>query len=159
MYLTQFSTPWGDACIRWTESGINALFLPGINFSREYYAIAKTDPFDAVVQLRYYFEKKLHTFKLPLDCQGTVFQQAVWQGLQQIPYGATWSYRQLAEAIGNPGAVRAVGNANGANPVPLIIPCHRVIRSNGTLGGYSQGIAIKQALLKLENANPYFSNS
>lgn len=159
MYLTWFSTPWGNACIRWRESGINALFLPGIKFSGDYYGITKTDPFDAVVQLRYYFERKLYTFKLPLDYQGTAFQKAVWKGLQQIPYGTTWSYRQLAQAIGHPKAVRAVGNANGANPIPLIIPCHRVIRSNGALGGYSQGISIKKALLELENANKPISDS
>lgn len=152
MYLTKFSTPWGEGYIRWHESGVTALFLPGNNFLGEYCPVVKTDPFDAVVQLRYYFAKKLQAFSLPLDYQGTAFQKLVWKGLQQIPYGETWSYSRLADFIGYPRAARAVGNANGSNPIPIIIPCHRVIRSNQTLGGYSQGIAFKKALLELEKS-------
>lgn len=86
----------------------------------------------------------------PLDVNGTPFQQACWQALRAIPAGETRSYAQLAATVGKPGAVRAAGSANGANPVALLIPCHRVIRSDGTLGGYAYGVDIKRALLERE---------
>ncbi|MEO5587099.1 MAG: methylated-DNA--[protein]-cysteine S-methyltransferase [Novosphingobium sp.] len=87
---------------------------------------------------------------IPLDIRGTAFQEAVWQELRRIPPGETRSYAQIAAAVGKPGAVRAAGSANGANAVAVLIPCHRVIRSDGTLGGYAYGLAIKQALLDRE---------
>lgn len=87
---------------------------------------------------------------IPLDVQGTAFQQAVWQELQRIPPGETRSYAQIAAAVGNPGAVRAAGSANGANNVAVLIPCHRVVRSDGSLGGYAYGLAIKRELLRRE---------
>jgi O-6-methylguanine DNA methyltransferase len=87
-----------------------------------------------------------------VDIQGTAFQQRVWQELQKIPYGQTRSYSEIAQAIGRPKAVRAVARACAANPVPILIPCHRVIRKDGTLGGYSSGIARKRALLMRERA-------
>lgn len=101
-------------------------------------------------QLAAYFDRRLQTFDLPLDMRGTPFQQEVWQALTAIPFGATCSYGQIAERIGRPKAVRAVGAANGANPVPVIVPCHRVIGSNGKLTGYAGGLALKQRLLVLE---------
>jgi AraC family transcriptional regulator of adaptative response/methylated-DNA-[protein]-cysteine methyltransferase len=87
---------------------------------------------------------------IPLDVQGTAFQQAVWQELQRIPKGETRSYAQIAAAVGKPGAVRATGSANGANNVAVLIPCHRVVRSDGSLGGYAYGLDIKRELLKRE---------
>jgi AraC family transcriptional regulator of adaptative response/methylated-DNA-[protein]-cysteine methyltransferase len=90
-------------------------------------------------------------FDLPLDLRATAFQLKVWQTLQAIPYGETRSYREIAEAIGNPKAVRAVARACAANPVPLVVPCHRVIRSDGDLGGYALGIERKRALLEQEH--------
>ncbi|MBW8755073.1 MAG: methylated-DNA--[protein]-cysteine S-methyltransferase [Sphingomonadales bacterium] len=87
---------------------------------------------------------------IPLDVQGTAFQEAVWQELRRIPPGETRSYAEIAAAVGKPGAVRAAGSANGANNVAVLIPCHRVIRSDGTLGGYAYGLAIKQELLERE---------
>lgn len=90
-------------------------------------------------------------FDLPLDVQATAFQLKVWQTLLAIPYGETRSYREIAEAIGEPNAVRAVANACAANPVPLVVPCHRVIRSNGDLGGYGLGVERKRALLDQEH--------
>jgi AraC family transcriptional regulator of adaptative response/methylated-DNA-[protein]-cysteine methyltransferase len=87
---------------------------------------------------------------IPLDVQGTAFQEAVWQELRRIPAGETRSYAAIAAAVGKPGAVRAAGSANGANNVAVLIPCHRVVRSDGTLGGYAYGLAIKQALLDKE---------
>ncbi|MBS1857834.1 MAG: methylated-DNA--[protein]-cysteine S-methyltransferase [Acidobacteria bacterium] len=103
-------------------------------------------------QLRAYFTGALRRFDLPLDMQGTPFQQRVWRQLQSIPYGETRSYRQVAAAIGAPAAVRAVGAANGANPVPIVVPCHRVIGAGGKLVGYGGGLELKQRLLELEGA-------
>ncbi len=87
---------------------------------------------------------------IPLDVQGTAFQEAVWRELQRIPPGETRSYAQIAAAVGRPNAVRAAGSANGANNVAVLIPCHRVIRTDGSLGGYAYGLAIKQELLNRE---------
>jgi AraC family transcriptional regulator of adaptative response/methylated-DNA-[protein]-cysteine methyltransferase len=97
-----------------------------------------------------YLQGQHSRLDLPLDIQGTAFQQRVWKELQRIPYGQTRSYSEIAQAIGQPKAVRAVARACAANPVPILIPCHRVIRKNGALGGYSGGIARKRALLMLE---------
>jgi methylated-DNA-[protein]-cysteine S-methyltransferase len=102
------------------------------------------------MQLREYFEGRRRSFTVPLAPQGTPFQLAVWNALLEVPYGDTVSYGQIAERIGKPSAVRAVGAANGANPIPVIIPCHRVIGSNGSLTGYGGGIERKQWLLALE---------
>jgi methylated-DNA-[protein]-cysteine S-methyltransferase len=104
----------------------------------------------AIRQLRAYFAGELETFDLPLSPHGTPFQQKVWQELCGIPYGETISYGELAKRIGNPNASRAVGLANGSNPIPIIIPCHRVIGSNGKLTGYGGGLPIKEKLLALE---------
>ena len=101
-------------------------------------------------QLTSYFAGKLRQFDLALAPQGTPFQQQVWRALCDIPYGETTSYGELARRIGNPKAVRAVGLANGSNPISIVIPCHRVIGSNGSLVGYGGGLPIKQALLALE---------
>lgn len=89
---------------------------------------------------------------IPLDVSGTPFQLAIWEALRRIPKGETRTYAQLAAAVGRPGAVRAAGSANGANPVSLLIPCHRVIRTDGSLGGYAWGLAIKAQLLQREGA-------
>jgi methylated-DNA-[protein]-cysteine S-methyltransferase len=105
---------------------------------------------DLKTQLREYFAGKRRSFDFPLAPKGTEFQLAVWNALLAIPYGDTTTYAELARRIGRPSAVRAVGAANGANPIPVIIPCHRVIGSNGTLTGYGGGIERKQWLLALE---------
>ena len=101
-------------------------------------------------QLDAYFQGELERFDLLLAPEGTAFQQNVWHELSNIPYGRTISYGELARRIGNPKASRAVGLANGSNPIPIIIPCHRVIGSNGKLTGYGGGLAIKEKLLALE---------
>lgn len=101
-------------------------------------------------QLDEYFLGQRRIFTLPLLAVGTPFQRQVWQQLQQIEYGQTCSYRELARQIGQPRAVRAVANANGANALALVIPCHRVIGSDGRLSGYAGGVALKQRLLNLE---------
>jgi methylated-DNA-[protein]-cysteine S-methyltransferase len=105
---------------------------------------------EPVAQLSAYFSGKLRDFDVPLAPVGTPFQQQVWKALRDIPYGDTTSYGALATRIGNPKAVRAVGLANGSNPISIIIPCHRVIGSNGSLIGYGGGLPIKRALLDHE---------
>jgi O-6-methylguanine DNA methyltransferase len=106
----------------------------------------------AANELRDYFMGKLRVFYVPLDMQGTDFQLSVWNCLRKIPYGETRSYAQIAEEIGKPKAVRAVGAANGSNPIPIIVPCHRVIGSSGKLTGYGGGLPLKKRLLELEGA-------
>ena len=104
----------------------------------------------AVRQLREYFAGTRRKFAVSLDLDGTEFQQQAWAAMCGIRYGHTLSYAQQAKAIGKPKAVRAVGSANGANPVPIIVPCHRVIASDGSLGGYALGLTMKRYLLALE---------
>jgi methylated-DNA-[protein]-cysteine S-methyltransferase len=111
----------------------------------------ETEPFaSAAGQLAAYFAGELTEFDLPLAPAGTLFQRTVWAALQQIPYGETWSYGQLAGKIGNPAAVRAVGLANGRNPIAVVVPCHRVIGADGSLTGYGGGLDRKRFLLDLE---------
>ena len=105
----------------------------------------------SIRQLNEYFSGKRKTFTIKLAPQGTPFQQRVWQALQTIPYGRTLSYGQIAKVIGKPKASRAVGAANGQNPVSIIVPCHRVIGSNGKLVGYGGGLSIKETLLAHES--------
>jgi len=104
----------------------------------------------AMEELDAYFARKLRQFRVPLDLRGTDFQRRVWESLQKIPYGETSTYGEIAASVGNPKACRAVGRANGSNPVAIIVPCHRVIGTNGTLVGYAGGLDKKKALLELE---------
>ncbi len=106
--------------------------------------------FPTIEQLQQYLSGERITFDVPLDLYGTPFQKCVWKALQQIGYGQTRSYKQIAQDIGAPKAVRAVGGANNQNPVPIIIPCHRVIGSNGAMVGYGGGLKKKETLLQLE---------
>ena len=101
-------------------------------------------------QLEEYFAGKRREFDLPLRPRGTSFQMRVWSGLRDIPYGELWSYGKLARHIGHGGAARAVGAANGRNPIPILIPCHRVVGSNGTLTGFGGGLDVKARLIELE---------
>jgi methylated-DNA-[protein]-cysteine S-methyltransferase len=105
----------------------------------------------AMAQLAEYFSGRRQAFELPLAPRGTAFQQTVWQALRAIPYGATSSYGQIAAAIGRPSASRAVGAANGQNPLAIVVPCHRVIGAGGALTGYAGGIEAKRWLLALES--------
>jgi methylated-DNA-[protein]-cysteine S-methyltransferase len=109
---------------------------------------------DAAAQLDAYFAGERRAFDLPLDLAGTSFQRRVWDEVRRIPYGTTISYRELARRVGNPSAVRAVGAANGRTPVPIVIPCHRVVGADGSLTGYGGGLDRKRALLELEGARP-----
>ena len=106
--------------------------------------------YEAYRQLNEYFAGKQTRFDLPLHCNGTAFQKKVWNELQNIPYGETRSYEDIAASIGNPKAVRAVGQANGKNPILIIIPCHRVIHKNGDITGFACGTDVKKYLLTLE---------
>ena len=105
----------------------------------------------AAKELQEYFDGERKIFNVPLEPKGTDFQQKVWNALKEIPYGDTCSYKNIAEKVGNIKASRAVGMANNKNPIPIIIPCHRVIGTNGKLVGYAGGLGIKEKLLKLEN--------
>ncbi len=106
--------------------------------------------FPGLVQLNEYFTGRRRTFDLPLSLRGTPFQRSVWLQLLQIPWGETRSYGDIARAVGKPGAARAVGMANQTNPIPIIVPCHRVIGANGSLTGYAGGLDVKARLLALE---------
>jgi methylated-DNA-[protein]-cysteine S-methyltransferase len=135
----------------------NGIHLIGIEFEGQYGDDGSTERSDAVLalcanQLSDYFTGVRHHFELPLAAQGTTFQQSVWDALAKIPYGEVRSYRDVANSIGKPTAVRAVGAANGRNPLPIVVPCHRVIGSNGALTGFAGGLAAKTFLLRLEGA-------
>ena len=108
---------------------------------------------EVLSQLKRYLKGDLRRFDCKLDLKGTPFERKVWSALAKIPYGQTRSYKEIAQAIGHPKAFRAVGNANGKNSIPLIIPCHRVIESNGGLGGFGHGLKVKKQLLDLERAH------
>ena len=131
-------TEFKDLCKR-----LNAVVLPGKNLHLEH----------VQSELHEYFDKKRKTFTVALHTPGTKFQQSVWKILQKIPYGKTWSYKQQAIELGNPKAVRAVASANGYNRVGIIIPCHRVIGSDGSLTGYGGGLHRKKWLLDFEKTN------
>lgn len=132
--------------------------LTRIEFENQYSEDGEPEAGDPVLdecarQLDDYFDGRRQAFSLPLAPDGTAFQQSVWNELREIPYGESRSYRDIARAIGNPAAVRAVGAANGRNPLPILVPCHRVIGSNGRLTGFAGGLKAKAFLLKLEG-NP-----
>ena len=147
-------TPLGLLGFHFSVKGLAALTFAGEGAA----ATASSPPPDAAVwieilhkDLADYFQGLPPDFStLPLDPRGTPFQVRVWQELRKIPWGETISYKELAVRAGNPKACRAVGQANGANPIPLIIPCHRVINADGSLGGYSSGIERKRWLLRHE---------
>ncbi|MEO7424848.1 MAG: methylated-DNA--[protein]-cysteine S-methyltransferase [Fibrobacteria bacterium] len=154
-YRKTIATPVGEIILAASEQAVMALLwnredLPrlGLEFAP---AGGTCDMLQrAEIQLGEYFRGSRKRFDLPLELRGTAFQRKVWAELEKIPFGATWSYRELAERIGNPGAVRAVGTANGRNPVCILIPCHRVVRVSGDLGGYAGGLENKAFLLELE---------
>jgi methylated-DNA-[protein]-cysteine S-methyltransferase len=117
------------------------------------YPVAKGHAEAAARQLGEYFESRRRTFDLALDLQGTAFQMLAWQALLRIPFGTTVTYGEQAAMIGRPTAARAVGSANGANPIPIVVPCHRVLAVGPALGGYSLGLDVKRALLALEGVS------
>jgi methylated-DNA-[protein]-cysteine S-methyltransferase len=153
MHYRTMDSPIGSLIIAGDEGGLrHLLFAEGRKSARPQpeWEPDRTSLTETVRQLTAYFAGTLRAFDLPLAPKGTEFQQQVWRALCAIPYGETTSYGALAKRIGNPNAVRAVGLANGSNPIAIIIPCHRVIGSNGSLTGYGGGLPIKKALLEME---------
>jgi methylated-DNA-[protein]-cysteine S-methyltransferase len=153
-WYTTVPSPLGELLLSATGDGLTGLFmrtrrgLPAVDRWRR-----DDDRFAAArAQLAAYFAGELRAFDLPLAPRGTPFQLRVWQGLRGLPYGATVSYGRLAERIGSPGGARAVGLANGRNPISIVVPCHRVIGADGTLTGYGGGLDRKRWLLALEAA-------
>ncbi|UUS61379.1 MULTISPECIES: methylated-DNA--[protein]-cysteine S-methyltransferase [unclassified Acinetobacter] len=131
--------------VLWENENPNRVRLAALVEDRQHPILLKT-----AQQLNEYFAGKRQQFDLPLDFEGTAFQQQVWQALLTIPFGETRSYKQIAEQIGNVKAVRAVGAANGKNPISIIAPCHRVVGANGKLVGFAGGLENKEILLKIE---------
>lgn len=156
-HYTRFDSPLGQLLITSCRGAITGLAMAG-----QKHAVAiqpdwhrdDTRHQAAREQLQAYFAGKLRTFELPLAPAGTPFQCRVWQALREIPFGRTSSYAELARHIGQAGAARAVGTANGRNPITIIIPCHRVLGADGRIAGYSGGIDRKRWLLTHEDALP-----
>jgi O-6-methylguanine DNA methyltransferase len=163
LHTASFDTPMGAMRCASSEAGLAWVELPrasGRGFAgwlrrhapgatvREAWAPNRR----AVAQILEFLEGKRRRFELELDLRATPFQRAVYDALLQVPYGETRTYAELAEAVGRPRAVRAVGAANGANPLPLVVPCHRIIASGGKLGGYGGGLPLKRRLLAMEHA-------
>ncbi len=143
-------TVWGRFYAAWDERGICALRFPGPPPARP---LEEGPLLNRLVQeLNAYLAGELRKFTLPLSLSGTRFQLRVWKELLEVPYGELVSYGELARRVGHPLAARAVGGAVGANPVPILVPCHRVIRADGTLGGFGPGLRWKRRLLRLEGA-------
>lgn len=148
-YMMAVETPVGEIWLVQEGDALVLLSLPGEGVPSG--EIGETPLLaEAAAQIRDFFEGRRAEFDLPLDARGTPFQKAVWVELQRIPAGETRSYRDVAKAVGRPGASRAVGSANHRNPLPLLIPCHRVIGAGGELVGYGGGLPVKQRLLELE---------
>ena len=153
MNLYSFDTPLGRMALAEEGGAIRQLYLPGSPLP-----LMDCSPTGLLKrgqeQILEYLAGQRQVFDLPLAPQGTPFQQKVWEALKDIPYGQTRSYRDIAQAVGCPRGFRAVGMANHRNPIPILIPCHRVVGANGALTGYAGGLALKQALLALEERQP-----
>ncbi len=155
MKYCYFESPVGKLLLTGNESLENLYFPKGntrIEPKKEWIH-SKENFKEALNQLAAYFQGERTIFDLKINATGTDFQKRVWQELVKIPYGETISYGELAKRIGNPNASRAVGMANGKNPIPIIVPCHRVIGKDGSLTGFGGGVDIKKKLLELEKKN------
>lgn len=161
IYYTGIESPIGNLLIASSVHGLVRIVLPNkgipdrISRLREDFPDAelvedKAKNETAVQQLQEYFEGSRTTFSLPMDLRGTKFQKTVWQAVARVTYGQTRSYGEIAKEIDNPNASRAVGSANKTNPIPIVIPCHRIIGSDGSMTGYGGGIPLKEKLLRLE---------
>ncbi len=152
---TLFKSPIGNILLSADARGLTALrFVRSLSGETAQTRMLK----EGRAQLEAYFQGKLTDFDLPLVLEGTPFQKAVWKVLQEIPFGETRTYKEVAELIGRPLACRAVGNAVGKNPLPIVVPCHRVVAGNGKMGGFSCGIEKKHYLLHHESQR-FFSSS
>jgi len=159
LFRSAFETPHGRINLAVDADGVLVeLWLPNRGRTidqREPFTRAANEGMRAVqAQLHEYFLGKRRAFDLPLEPRGTPFERRVWARLLEIPYGATTSYGEIANEFGLSNGARAVGRANGANPIPIVIPCHRVIGADGTLTGFGGGLPLKRALLELEGAIP-----
>ncbi|MBX3710536.1 MAG: methylated-DNA--[protein]-cysteine S-methyltransferase [Lysobacter sp.] len=161
LYMETLDTPIGTLVLAADAEGLRHIEFPSNRHpvSRESWVPGADGAAAGILamtaqQLREYFDGARRDFELPLAPRGTEFQMQVWHTLATIPFGATWSYGALARAIGKPDAMRAVGAANGRNPLPIVLPCHRVIGADGSLTGFGGGLPIKEALLRLEGALP-----
>lgn len=163
VYCTSFDSRIGRIYVASTEDGVCKISVPKEsrkdffgwlkeNFDPETVSDNRARNKDVIDQLTRFFNGKLAKFTCPIDLIGTPFQIRVWNEVSKIPYGSTITYKHLAKRVGVPKATQAVGRANGANPLPIIIPCHRVLGSNGALVGYSCGVKTKEFLLRLEGA-------
>ncbi len=151
-----FDSPIGILTVAADAQGLRHVLFPQNRYpphGREHWRHDPAAVADARTQLLEYFDGRRRRFDLALAPVGTAFQLQVWRTLAQIPFGATWSYAELARHVGRPGASRAVGAANGRNPLPIVLPCHRVIGANGALTGFGGGLPTKAALLQLEGAD------
>lgn len=154
IHYTHVDSPIGPLLLAASDAGLHAIDFPTSRHPARPGADWQAAPHplldEAGRQLAEYFAGQRRQFDLPLAPRGTAFQLEVWQALAVIPYGQTWSYAQLAAHVGRPMAFRAVGGANGRNPLPIVLPCHRVIGADGSLTGFGGGLPIKQFLLSLE---------
>jgi methylated-DNA-[protein]-cysteine S-methyltransferase len=161
MYYCYLDTPIGELLLAGDDDALCLVGFPEGSMRKDPEPdwIYNEKPFAAArQQLTEYFAGERREFDLPLKLNGTEFQMSVLRALQQIPYGETTSYAEIAERVGRPKAVRAVGAANGRNPIPIIVPCHRVIGSHGELTGFGGGLDTKEALLRLEAEHSQFPN-
>lgn len=149
-FIASLTTPIGLLKITGTDTAIESVLFADTPV--EAFAIDHPLAIQCCSELKEYFDRQRTEFTLPLAPHGTPFQEAVWKELLRIPFGATRSYGDIARAVGDPNTIRAVGNANGRNPISIIIPCHRVIGANGSLTGYGGGLWRKQWLLEHESA-------
>src|SRR5262245_26895213 len=165
VHTARLDTPIGELRLASTAAGLAFLELPHSNgggfagWQRRWVPGARVEEGfapnrSAAKQLLEYLGGKRRAFDLALDLRGTEFQLAVWRALCAIPYGETISYAEQARRVGHPNAARAVGAANGANPIAIVVPCHRVVNADGGLGGYGGGLPLKKRLLALEHAQP-----
>ncbi|MFM2045973.1 MAG: hypothetical protein RL383_50 [Actinomycetota bacterium] len=156
-FFTELAAPFGAITVVCSERGLRMIHIGDAEslVSGEMQSLVErprhTEVSTAVRQLREYLAGRRTTFDLSLDLHGTPFQVAVWRSLARVPFGRTSTYAAQARSVGRPRAVRAVGSANGRNPVPIVLPCHRIIASDGTLGGYSGGLHVKEWLLGHES--------
>ncbi len=155
MNMREYVQHYLTDCVGWLELRVSDRGITSISFIKEPAApmigSAHSMMKKLTDELDRYFSGKLTAFSIPVAfTAGSPFQRRVWKQLTLVPYGETRSYADIARGVGNPSASRAVGGANGSNPVPIVIPCHRVIRADGSIGGYSSGIHIKRKLLELE---------
>lgn len=155
MYYTKFSSPLCEIILAGDEDGLSHLHLNTGQGKRKFKILddwKKDDSFfiEIKTQIDEYLKGSRTQFDIKLNPDGTDFQKKVWHELAKIPYGTVCSYKDIAEVLQNNGASRAVGTANGKNPIPLIIPCHRVIGADGGLGGFAHGLSIKQKLIDFE---------